>query len=66
MSERTRWNKSTELMSNYICLLLRCVRLALGNGPEGLKKRGDLRKYNRSLPVHVKTKWELKFFSVIP
>lgn len=53
-------------MSNYICLLLRCVRLALGNGPEGLKKRGDLRKYNRSLPVHVKTKWELKFFSVIP
>ncbi len=32
------------------------------------RARGDLRKmkYNRSLPVHVKTKWKLKFISAIP
>lgn len=75
MSESTRWNIFMELLSNYIHLLFRCVRWRPGHLATEPYRRtfyisergGDLRKmkYNRSLPVHVKTKWKLKFISAI-
>lgn len=70
MSESTRWNIFMELLHNYICLPVRCVRwragaLSSGGAQWQNEVRGDLREmtHNGSLTVHEKAKWKWKHFS---